>query len=95
MHWSEVKIFSPFPQCYQRYCYLESHRGFRGVASQDVRLQLELGDASEVALPASNALLEVDTVHSLLVHVGHVLYEPHADRRRKITDHALQNNMDA
>ena len=61
------------------------------MASQDVRLQLELGDATEVALPAPDALLEVDAVHPLLVHVGHVLHEPHADRRREITDRALQD----
>ena len=61
------------------------------MTSQDVRLQLELGDTPEVALPAPNALLEVDAVHPLLVHVGHVLHEPHADRRREITYHALQD----
>ena len=70
----------------------ETHRGFRGVASQNVRLQLELGDAPEVALPTFEVFLEVDAVQPLLVHVGHVFHEPHAGGRRKITEYALQSN---
>ena len=69
----------------------KTHRGFRGVISQNVGLQLEFGDASEVALPALEVFLEVDAVQPLLVHVGHVFYEPHADGRRKITEYALKN----
>ena len=69
----------------------KTHRGFRGVASHNVRLQLELGDAPVVALWAVPLFLEVDAVHPLLVHVGHVFHKPHADGRRKITEYALKN----
>ena len=55
-----------------------------------MRLQLEIGDAPEVALPALEVFLEVDAVHPLLVHVSHVFYKAHADGRRKITEYTLQ-----
>ena len=70
----------------------EPHRRFRRVTPQHVGLQLKFGDASEVALSALEVFLEVDAVHPLLVHVGHVPHEPHADGSRKITEHTLQDN---
>ena len=43
----------------------KTHRGFRGVASHNVRLQLELGDAPVVALPTFEVFLNFDCTQIL------------------------------